>query len=131
MKVITIACLAAAVIFTSANLDRIGQARLAAPANTDSSTYDVRTFGAKGDGVTLDTNAINKALDTASSKGGGAIYFPAGTYLSVSIHLKNNITLYLDQGATILAADTIPGKVTYDLPEPNEWDMYQDFGHSH
>lgn len=63
--------------------------------------------------------------------GGGTVYFRAGTYLSVSIHLKSNITLHLDQGATILAADVIPGKVTYDLPEPNEWDMYQHFGHSH
>src|SRR5262245_21879052 len=97
----------------------------------EKSAYDVRAFGAKGDGKTLDTIAINKAIDTASSKGGGTVYFPAGTYLSVSIHLKSNITLHLDQGAMILATDTIPGKVTYDLPEPNEWDMYQDFGHSH
>jgi polygalacturonase len=93
--------------------------------------YDVRAFGAKGDGRTLDTTAINKAIDAAAAAGGGTVTFPAGTYLSVSIHLKSNITLQLDQGATILAADPVPGKVTYDLPEPNEWDMYQDFGHSH
>ena len=93
--------------------------------------YDVRAFGAKGDGKVLDTRAINKAIDAASVAGGGTAYFPAGTYLSVSIHLQSNITLHLDQGATILAADTIPGRVAYDLPEPNEWDMYQDFGHSH
>lgn len=96
-----------------------------------SAVYDVRAFGAKGDGVTLDTVAINKTIDTAARKGGGTVYFPAGTYLSVSIQLKSHITLHLDQGATILAADTIPGKVAYDLPEPNGWDMYQDFGHSH
>src|SRR4029077_18004391 len=93
--------------------------------------YDVRTFGARGDGKTLDTLAINKAIDAAAAAGGGTVDFPAGTYLSVSIHLKSNITLQLDQGAMILAADTVPGKVTYDLPEPNQWDMYQDFGHSH
>src|SRR5438067_6905457 len=96
-----------------------------------SSVYDVRAFGAKGDGKTLDTPAINKTIDAAAAAGGGTVDFSAGTYLSVSIHLKSNITLQIDQGATILAADTVPGKVTYDLPEANQWDMYQDFGHSH
>ena len=93
--------------------------------------YDVREFGARGDGKTLDTHAINKAIEAAAAAGGGTVNFPAGTYLSVSIRLRSNITLQLNQGATILAADRIPGKVEYDLPEPNEWDMYQDFGHSH
>src|SRR6185503_15161687 len=60
--------------------------------------YDVTTFGAKGDGQTLDTPAINKAIETAAAAGGGTVHFPAGTYLSVSIRLKSNITLYLDQG---------------------------------
>jgi len=100
-------------------------------AATRSNVYDVRAFGAKGDGKTLDTPAINKTIDAAAAAGGGTVDFSAGTYLSVSIHLKSNITLQIDQGATILAADTVPGKVTYDLPEPNQWDMYQDFGHSH
>lgn len=91
--------------------------------------YDVRSFGAKGDGQTLDTPAINKTIEAAALAGGGTVHFPAGRYLSVSIHLKSNIALYLDAGATILAADS---KTTqYDLPEPNEWDLYQDFGHSH
>jgi polygalacturonase len=91
--------------------------------------YDVKKFGAKGDSKTLDTPAINKAIETAAAAGGGTVYFPAGTYLCLSIHLKSNIALYLDQGATILAAD--PKTTKYDLPEPNEWDIYQDFGHSH
>ena len=95
------------------------------------SVYDVRAFGARGDGKTLDTAAINKAIEAAAAAGGGTVNFPAGTYLSVSIRLRSNITLQLNQGATILAADRVAGKVEYDLPEPNEWDMYQDFGHSH
>ncbi len=93
--------------------------------------YSVRNFGAKGDGKTLDTYAINKAIETASAKGGGTVFFPAGTYLSFSIHLKSNITIYLDSGATILAADPAIHKGKYDSFEPNQWDMYQDFGHSH
>lgn len=93
--------------------------------------YNVRNYGAKGDGKTLDTNVINKTIDAASANGGGTVFFPAGTYLSFSIHLKSNITLYLDNGATILAADPAIHKGSYDTPEPNAFDMYQDFGHSH
>jgi polygalacturonase len=92
--------------------------------------YNVKTFGATGDGKTVDTQAINKAIDAAAAAGGGTVYFPAGNYLSVSIHLKSNIALYLDQGATIIAAST-SNTVKYDPPEPNQWDAYQDFGHSH
>ncbi|PYS98239.1 MAG: exo-poly-alpha-D-galacturonosidase [Acidobacteria bacterium] len=93
--------------------------------------YNVRTFGAKGDGKTLDTDAVNKTIDAASSKGGGTVFFPAGTYLCFSIRLKSNITIYIDNGATILAADPTVHKGKYDQWEPNEFDMYQDFGHSH
>jgi polygalacturonase len=93
--------------------------------------YNVRLFGAAGDGKTPDTEAINKTIDAASAAGGGTVFFPAGTYLSFSIHLKNNITIHLDNGAILLAGDPAAGKGGYDAPEPNKWDMYQDFGHSH
>ncbi|HZZ41376.1 MAG TPA: glycoside hydrolase family 28 protein [Tepidisphaeraceae bacterium] len=94
--------------------------------------FDVRSFGAKGDGISLDTAGINRAIDAANAAGGGEVRFPAGNYLSVSIHLKSNVAIYLDQGATIVAADQ-----GYDLPEanpkglPNPKKAYQDFGHSH
>lgn len=103
----------------------------AAPKTASGVFYNVRDFGAKGDGATLDTSAINAAIETASKNGGGTVFFPAGTYLSFSIRLKSNITLYLDNGATILAADPEKHKGKYDQWEPNQWDMYQDFGHSH
>ena len=96
----------------------------------DAGVYNVKSFGAKGDGKTLDTPAINKAIDAAAAAGGGTVRIPAGNYLSVSIHLRSNITLYLDQGAMIIAASP-SGGVKYDSPEPNEWEKYQDFGHSH
>jgi polygalacturonase len=92
--------------------------------------YNVKTFGAKGDGKNLDTKAIDKAIKTANAAGGGTVWFPAGDYLSVTIHLKSNVTLYIDQGATIVAA-TVGETVKYDLPEKSENDLYQDFGHSH
>src|SRR5215204_4351965 len=93
--------------------------------------FDVRKFGAKGDGKSLDSPAINKAIDAAAAAGGGTVLFTAGTYRSFSIRLKSNVALYIDQGATILAADPNDGDGKYDLPEPNRWDQYQDFGHSH
>jgi polygalacturonase len=108
-----------------------GQKKRAPIKQTGVLEYDVRTFGAKGDGQALDTMAINKAIDAAAAGGGGTVRFTAGRYLSFSIHLQSNITLYLDQGATIVAADPKEVKGSYDMPEPNEWDMYQDFGHSH
>src|ERR1700733_4262066 len=100
---------------------------------TSGGEYDVRAFGAKGDGNTLDTEPINRTIEAAAHAGGAAVSFSAGTYLCYSIHLKSNVDLYLGPGATILAADTpAPGATGgYDSPEPNEWDHYQDFGHSH
>lgn len=91
--------------------------------------FDVRTFGAKGDGNTLDTDAINKAIDAAHAAGGGTVRFSAGTYLSTSIRLQSHVGIFLDHGATILAAEPTAGP--YDEPEPNQWDKFQDFGHSH
>ena len=97
----------------------------AAPAP---SVFDVRAYGAAADGRALDTAAVNRAIDAAGAAGGGTVHFPAGTYLCGSIHLKSHVTLHLDPGATIEAT---ADKSAYDKPEPNEWDKYQDFGHSH
>lgn len=63
--------------------------------------YDIRTFGATGDGVSLSTDAIRQAIAAASAKGGGTIYFPAGTFLTGPIHLRSHITLYLDAGCVL------------------------------
>lgn len=93
--------------------------------------YNILQFGAKGDSATLVTDAINKAIEAAASNGGGTVYFPAGNYLSFSIRLKSNITLFLDNGANLIAAIPVQGKAGYDPPEPNQWDKFQDFGHSH
>jgi polygalacturonase len=101
--------------------------------------FDVRQFGATGDGKTLDTDAVNRAIDAAATGGGGVVLFPAGIYLCFSIHLKSNVHLHLEQGSTIIAADSPrPGQTTgynggtYDPAEPNTaWDAYQDYGHNH
>ena len=79
----------------------------------------------------LDSPAINRAIDAAAAVGGGTVFIPAGTYRSFSIRLKSNITLYFDQGSTLVAASPNDGDGKYDAPEPNKWDKYQDFGHTH
>ncbi|HVN93736.1 MAG TPA: glycoside hydrolase family 28 protein [Terracidiphilus sp.] len=101
--------------------------------------FSVRQYGATGDGKTIDTDAINRAIDAVASAGGGTVVFPAGIYLSFSIRLKSNVHLYLDAGATIVAAESPkPGETTgynggtYDAAEPNApWEPYQDYGHNH
>lgn len=97
---------------------------------TFAATYNVKDYGAKGDGKQIDSDAINKAIETASANGGGTIFLPAGTYLSYSIRMKDNITLHLDAGSVLLAA--YPGEDRgYDIAEENEHNKFQDFGHSH
>jgi polygalacturonase len=99
-------------------------------AFSQSAFYNIKNYGAKGDGKTLDTKAIDKAINAASAAGGGTVLFPAGDYLSVTIHLKSNVGLYISHGATIIAATTAEG-VQYDLPEKSDNSIYQDYGHSY
>jgi polygalacturonase len=103
------------------------------PPQSGSGIYDVRTFGAVGDGKIIDTPAVNRAIEAAASSGGGTVRFPSGTYACYSIHLKSHVTLFLEQAATILAAPTpSDGRYGYDAPEPNApWVAYQDYGHNH
>ncbi len=130
-KLLLMSCLGLAVSLAwLASRAEVTSAQRLSPSARVATTYNVKTFGAKGDGKALDTAAINRTIDAAAKAGGGTVFFPAGDYLSVSIHLKSNIALYLDHGATIVAA-TPSATAKYDLPEPNQWDAYQDFGHSH
>ncbi|HEY4147378.1 MAG TPA: glycosyl hydrolase family 28-related protein [Chitinophagaceae bacterium] len=92
--------------------------------------YNVKNYGAKGDSATIDSDAINAAIAAAAKSGGGTVYFPPGKYLSYTIRLQSNISLWIDQGAVIIGAAPV-NKIGYDKPEPNAFDMYQDFGHSH
>lgn len=69
--------------------------------------YDVAEFGAVGDGVTLDTHAIQTAIDTCYEAGGGTVYFAPGKYLSGTLKIKSNISLYLAGSATLLGSPDI------------------------
>ncbi len=95
-----------------------------------SGAYNVKDYGAKGDGTTLDSPSINKAIEDVSANGGGDIYFPAGTYLCGSIRLKSDINLNLSAGCVILAA---PGDMNaYDESESfGGFPEYQDGGHTY
>lgn len=69
--------------------------------------FDIRSHGAKGDGQTLDTAAIQAALDACHKAGGGQVYFPSGRYLSGTIHLRDEVTLNLDAGARLVGTTNL------------------------
>jgi polygalacturonase len=83
-------------------------------------TCNPRHYGAKADGVTKDTAAIQSAIDACEKKGGGTVELTAGTYVSAPIVLKSNITLHLDKGATLLGSPDhadFPPKVEFKVPD--------------
>lgn len=98
--------------------------------NAEARTFNVKKFGAAGDGITLDSPAINAAIEAAAKKKGSTVIVPAGVYKCLSIHLASNITLQFEKGAVLCAAPYTEGE-GYDLPEDNPYIKYQDFGHSH
>ncbi len=91
--------------------------------------FNVRDYGAKGDGKTLDSPAIDRAIQACCEQGGGRVLLPAGRYLSGSIHLKSNVELHLQAGCVIVAA---PASMrAYDESEKFDFPEYQDGGHTY
>ena len=68
---------------------------------------DVRNFGAKGDGVTLDTAAVSRAISTCAKQGGGTVFFGPGRYVIGTVQLYSHIHLQLDSGATLVGSPDI------------------------
>ena len=109
------------------------------PRTSSSGIFDVRNYGATGDGKTLDTDAVNRAIEAAAAAAAAWLSSPPAMYLCFSIRLKSHVHLHLEQGSAIVAADSPkPGETTgynggvYDAAEPKtEWDAYQDYGHNH
>ena len=90
--------------------------------------YNVRSFGAKGDGATLDTAAVQAAVDACHNDGGGTVLVPAGTFLIGTVELRSHITLHIAAAGTLLgsahgkdyhAADAIPLKGDSTLEDGN------------
>lgn len=98
-------------------------------AQAATGVYNVRDYGAKGDGKTLDHVAINKAIEAANADGGGQVVLSAGTYLCGSIRMKSNVDLHLTAGARIQAAPA--SMKAYDESEVFGAPEYQDGGHTY
>ncbi|MDQ2841303.1 MAG: glycoside hydrolase family 28 protein [Acidobacteriota bacterium] len=113
-------------------------AQTVAPPGSEA-LFNVRSYGATGDGKTVDSSAINKAIEAVAALGGGTLVFPSGTYVCFTINLRSHVDLYLSAGCTILAADSPKlGETTgynggvYDPAGPAQpWEQYQDYGHNH
>lgn len=119
----------------------MGRTAVAAPQEQTivEAVFNARNYGAVGDGKTVDTPAINRAIEALAAVGGGTLVFPVGTYMCFTIRLRSKINLYLGAGCVILAADSPkPGEATgynggtYDAAGPPQaWEAYQDYGHNH
>ncbi|MCC5839140.1 MAG: hypothetical protein JJT96_03365 [Opitutales bacterium] len=89
-------------------------------------TFDIGDFGAIGDGTTLNTAAIQAAMEAAAAASGGTVYVPAGTYLTGTLHLRSGITLEMHPAAVLLGSPRIEdydtGGVTEDI-DRNPWHL--------
>ncbi len=100
-------------IFGLLTLSLIGLSAVAA-----NHLFDIRDQGAAGDGTTLDTAAINQAIDACARAGGGQVLFPPGRFLSGTVHLRSRVTLFLAAGARLIGTTNLN---EYHQPTPPEF----------
>src|SRR5262245_30742605 len=79
--------------------------------------YNVRNFGARGDDSTIDTQALNNAIDACSSAGGGQVLVPVGKYLTGNMHLKSNVAFQLDAGAQLVGTKDLNQYESFTPPD--------------
>jgi polygalacturonase len=86
-------------------------------ATTRAQTFNIKDYGAVSDGKTINTAAIQKAVDACYQSGGGRVYVPAGVFITGTFHLKSNIDLYLESGAIIQGSANLKDYESYTKPE--------------
>lgn len=91
--------------------------------------YNVKDYGAVGNGKTLDSTGIQKAIDACSENGGGTVFIPAGKYVCGTMHLKSHVHILFEKGALILGSKNI--KDFDPLEENPSNNIYQDLSHSY
>jgi len=97
------------------------------PINTSlfANQYNVLDFGAKADGVTIDTKAVQQAIDAANANGGGKVIIPSGkTVVTGTIFMKSFVTLHIENGATLMGSPNIE-----DYPDNTHKNMYKNEPH--
>lgn len=94
-----------------------GSAIAATNARSTDRIYNIRALGAVGDGKTLETPAVQKAVDACSSAGGGVVVIPTGHYLIGTIHLKSNVTILLDAGAELIGTTDLNQYQSFTAPK--------------
>ena len=82
--------------------------------------FNIKSYGAIGNGVAMETEAIQKTIDACQAAGGGIVWVPAGDFQIGTIWLRSNITLSLDYGASLLGSQKIADYKTEGLSIPRE-----------
>lgn len=91
--------------------------------------YNVKDYGAKGDGINIDSTGIQRAIDACAENGGGTVFIPAGTYVCGTMHLKSHVHILFEKAALILGSKNI--KDFDPLEENPSNNLYQDLSHSY
>ena len=90
--------------------------------------FNVKVYGTKADGITLDTEAVQKAVDACNEAGGGKVFFPKGMYVLSTVFLKSNVHIELEEGTLILGALDF---YAYAQQEKIDYPAYQDASHTY
>ena len=93
--------------FLSGSMRAIGVGAMSRPTMSFSTAKSILDYGAKPDGATLSTRAIQSAIDDVSIGGGGVVYVPPGSFLIGGVELKSGVTLYLEAGSVLLGSTSI------------------------
>lgn len=109
-------------LFAAAFLPASERIVSAVPAASERAVFNVRGFGAKGNGQAKDTGAVQRAIEAAGREG-GCVYFPPGRYLCGTVRLRSHVTIQLENGATLVAA---PERSDFDEYEKLDYNSFSD-----